>query len=57
MRQLFGELLLHTNSQIITKFGNPIPNAIPNPIPNPIPNSLKEHGGVRGEARFPPPLR
>jgi hypothetical protein len=57
MRRLFGELLLHTNSQIITKFGNPIPNAIPNPIPNPIPNSLKEHGGVRGEARFPPPLR
>jgi len=38
MRRLFGGLLFHTNSQSF-------------PI---LAITLKEHGGVRGEARSPP---
>ena len=38
MRRLFGELLLHANFQTLSNIGN----------------FLNEHGGVRGEARFPP---
>jgi hypothetical protein len=33
-----GEFLLHANSQTLSNIGN----------------FLNEHGGVRGEARFPP---
>jgi hypothetical protein len=38
MWRIFGELLLHANSQILSNIGN----------------FLNAHGGVRGEARFPP---
>jgi hypothetical protein len=38
MWRIRGEFLLHTNSQTLSN----------------ISNSLNEHGGVRGEARFPP---